>query len=96
VAKIYDIETWGLYYKILRIRNARQMDSKLVSFILLVTSTLALTNTLAYFAILTLQIYYVQQTDRFRNKLVPYIIDHKHINSDKHTSLLRNPYFTNQ
>ncbi len=29
--------------------------------------------------------------DRFRNKLVPYIVDRKHINFVKHASLLRIP-----
>jgi hypothetical protein len=29
-------------------------------------------------------------------KLLPYIVDHKHINFDKHASLLRNPYITNK
>jgi hypothetical protein len=32
--------------------------------------------------------------DKFRNKLVPYIVDHKQLNFDKHTSLQRNPYIT--
>jgi len=33
--------------------------------------------------------------DRFGNKQEPYIVDHKHTNFDKHSSLLRNPYITN-
>jgi hypothetical protein len=34
----------------------------------------------------------VQQMDRFPNKLVPFIVDHKHSNfCDKHTSLQQNP-----
>ncbi len=37
----------------------------------------------------------VRQKDRFRNKLVSYIVEHKHINFDKHTILLRNPYIMN-
>jgi hypothetical protein len=40
----------------------------------------------------TLRICNVQQMDRFCNKPVPCIIDHKHINFDKHTSLLWNLY----
>jgi hypothetical protein len=38
----------------------------------------------------TLRTRNVQQMDKFRNKLVPYIATHKHSNFDKHTSLLRN------
>jgi hypothetical protein len=48
----------GLYYKILRKCNVQEMDkfrSKLVSRILSVTNTLALTNTLAYYKIRTLR-----------------------------------------
>ncbi len=44
----------------------------------------------------TLRASNILQIDRFRNKLVPYIIDHKHITyDDKHTSLVRNQYITN-
>jgi len=32
--------------------------------------------------------------EKFHNELVTYNVDHKHINSDKHTSLLWNPYIT--
>jgi hypothetical protein len=49
----------GLHYKALRIVNVQQMyrfGSKLMSFTLSVASTLALTNTLAYYEIRTLQI----------------------------------------
>jgi hypothetical protein len=51
-------DTRGLYFKTLRTRNAQQMDifcCKLLSFILLITSALALTNTLVYYEIRTLQ-----------------------------------------
>jgi hypothetical protein len=40
--KSYDNDSWGLYYKKLRIRNLRKMDkfrSKVVSFLLSVTFT---------------------------------------------------------
>jgi hypothetical protein len=53
-----ELVTRGLYYKILQIRNVQQIDrltSKLVSFILMVTSTLSLTNTLANYKICTLR-----------------------------------------
>ncbi len=61
----------GMYYKTLRTRNVGQIDNfrnKLVSFILTVTSTLDLTNTLAYNEILTEQIrnvFIVQEPDLF-------------------------------
>jgi hypothetical protein len=32
---------------------------------------------------------------RFHNKPVPSIVDHKHINFDKHSSLLKSPYILN-
>ncbi len=32
--------------------------------------------------------------DRLCNKLVTYIVDYKHTNFDKDTSLLQNPYIT--
>jgi hypothetical protein len=51
--------TRGLYHKILRTRKVWQMDrycSKLESFILSVTNTPALTNTLAYYEIHTIRI----------------------------------------
>jgi hypothetical protein len=80
----------GLYYKTLWAHNARQMDrfrSKLVSFILLVTRRIPITNTLAYYEICTLQHgpcglgqYYKilrthneQETDRFCFKIVSFI-----------------------
>ncbi len=37
-----------------------------------------------------LQIHNVQRIDRFHNKLVPYFVDLKHANFDKHTLLLQN------
>ncbi len=43
----------------------------------------------------TLQIRNLRQIDRFFNKLVPYIVDHKYANFDKRTSLLRYLYITN-
>ncbi len=42
----------------------------------------------------TLQIRNLRQIDRFCNKLVPYIVDHKYVIFDKRTSLIRNPYIT--
>jgi hypothetical protein len=35
---------------------------------------------------------YIQQMDRCRHKLVPYIVSDRHTNFDKHTSLYQNPY----
>jgi hypothetical protein len=43
----------------------------------------------------TLRIRNVQQMDKFCNMPVPYIADHKHINLEKHTSLVQNPYIIN-
>ncbi len=50
----------GAYNKTLQTRNLRKIvifHSKLVFFLLLVTNTLALTNTLAYYRICTLTVY---------------------------------------
>ncbi len=58
----YSIGPRGLYYKTLSIRNLWEMDifcSKLVSFLLRATNTLAWTNTLAYYGIRTLQTHHV-------------------------------------
>jgi hypothetical protein len=52
----------GLYYKTLRIRNLRKtvkFRSKLMLFLLSVTNTLVLTNTLAYYGIRRLRIHNV-------------------------------------
>jgi hypothetical protein len=43
----------------------------------------------------TLRIRNVRQIDRFCKKLVPFIVKHKHINFDKHTSLLQNLHISN-
>jgi hypothetical protein len=54
--------SWGLSYKILQIRNLRNMAKfccMLVSFLLSVTNTLVWTNALAYYGICRLQIHYV-------------------------------------
>jgi heme/copper-type cytochrome/quinol oxidase subunit 4 len=80
--------TMGLYYKTLQIRILQQMArfrSKLVSFLLSVTNTLAWTNTILdkhtrllqntmglYYK--TLQIRILQQMTRFRSKLVSFLL----------------------
>jgi hypothetical protein len=38
----------------------------------------------------TIRVCNVRQIDTFCNKLVPYIVNHKHINFDKHSSLEQN------
>ncbi len=43
----------------------------------------------------TLWIRNVQQMDKFRKKLMPFIINHKDNNVDEHTSFLRKLYITN-
>ncbi len=42
-----------------------------------------------------LRIRNVLEIVRFWHKLVPHIVNHKHTDFDKHTSLLRNPNITN-
>ena len=55
--KSYDNDSWGLYYKKLRIRNLRKMD-------------------------------------KFRSKVVSFLLSVTFTGLDKHTSLLRNPQAT--
>ncbi len=43
----------------------------------------------------TLLIRNVRQMDIFHNKLVPYTVNRKNTNFDKHTSLLQNAYIMN-
>jgi hypothetical protein len=60
--KVGEIDSGGLYYKTIRIRNLQkngQILSQASAFLLSVTNTIVLTNTLAYCRIRRLQIHNV-------------------------------------
>jgi hypothetical protein len=60
------LQHWTLYYKILRIRNLREIDilqCKQVSLLLSITSTVDLKNTLAYRTLRNGSVFIVQSPD---------------------------------